>query len=55
MKQTYITPEISVVRTEQVLPIAASLTISSEPINGVEGDVKVRGDWEIFDYGDDEE
>ena len=55
MKKNYITPATAVYMTAQMLPIAASLPIDNTPQNGIVGDVKAQGDWEIFDYGDEEE
>ena len=53
MKKTYITPATAVILTAHVMPIAASLTVTPDPIIDGEGDVKSQGDWEIFDYGDE--
>jgi len=50
MKKTYIAPSVDVTHivTEQM--VAASLNINNTPTNDVSGDVKERGDWDIFDY-----
>lgn len=53
MKKTYIIPQTEVMLTEQNLPIAGSLPVDNHPQNGIVGDVKEQGDWEIFDYGDE--
>ena len=53
MKKTYIIPQTEVILTEHIMPIAASLPVDNTPQNGIVGDVKEQGDWEIFDYGDE--
>ena len=54
MKKTYIIPQMKALHTEQHMPIAASLPVDNNPINNEEGDVKYGGDWEIFDYGEED-
>ena len=56
MKKKYMQPTIEVMTTEQILPIAVSLTVNNEAQNGIEGDVKGTGDWnDIWDDQDFEE
>ena len=53
MKKKYIIPEIMTMAIAQSLPIAtSSLSIVNDPIDNVTGDVKMGGEWDIFDYGD---
>ena len=52
MKKAYIQPTISVLHTGMSLPVAASLAVDSTAHDGVSGDVKERGDWDIWGSGE---
>ena len=39
---------------DECMPIATSLMISNEVHNGIEGDVKAGGDWDIWSEDADE-
>ena len=54
MKKIYKQPAIKEMCMDECMPIATSLMINNDVHNGIEGDVKAAGDWDIWSEDADE-